>query len=187
MEGQRSKARIVIFALVVALLLFACAALLRRSMARESVERRLNDTRTAVNDANVAAADSPLEHGVRTQLSEVLSRATVTTLDRPVIAAAVVPEWKTELQLHWVAREPDVDAIEIRIDQQPPVRLSLPPAELESNRTEARTRVLYSNTIRLPEIEKVFAAVPPGAKVAVALVANGAIVSDPADVMVGAK
>jgi hypothetical protein len=140
-----------------------------------------------VNDANVSAADSPLEHGVRTQLSEVLARATPESLDRPVIAAAVVPEWKTELQLHWVAKRPDVDAIEIRIDQQPPVRLSLPPAELEANRTEARTRVLYSNTIRLPEIERIISAAPPGAKVAIALISQGAVVSDPADVTIGAK
>ena len=188
MEQKRSKARVFIFALVVGLLLFACAAMLRRSMERERVERRLSDTRTAINDATSAAADSPLEHAVRAQLTQALARATPESLDRPVIAAAVVPEWKKELQLHWIAKRPDaIDAIEVTAENQPPMRRSLPSQDIEANRKEAATRVLYTNTVEAPELEKLLAATTPGARVTVVLIAQGQVVSDPADVTIGAK
>jgi hypothetical protein len=182
MEGQprrRSKSRVFLFALVVALLLFACAALLRRSMEREQAERRLHDTRTAANDADAAAADSPMMRDIRTQYTAALAKATVESLDRPVIAAAVVPEWKKELILYWIARNPDADAIEIQVDAQPPLRLSLTPKEIDANRLEARTRVLYNNTIESPELERVLAAAQPGGKTTVALVAQGKTISQP--------
>ena len=124
MEGQprrRSRSRLFIFALVVALLLFACAAALRRSMEREQTERRLHDSRTAANDADAAVIDSPVQRGMRTQYAAALAQATVESLDQPVIAAAVVPEWKKELILYWIARQPDADAIEIQVDAQPPL------------------------------------------------------------------
>ncbi len=189
MERQRSKSRIAIFALVVALLLFACAALLRRSMSRDETERRLHDTRAVVNDENAAAADSPLERSVRAQLSEVLARATVESLERPVIAAAVVPEWKRELQLHWVAKRADVDAIEVRVDGQPPMRRSLTSQDVDANRKEAAGRVLYSNTVHSPELEKLLAAAgaTPGTGVTVVLIAEGQVISDAADITLGAK
>ena len=182
MEGQprqRSKSRLSIFALVVGLLLFACAALLRRSMAREQVERRLHETRTMVNDAERAAADSAMERGMRTQYSAALAQATVESLDRPVIAAAVVPEWKKQLILYWIAKDPGADAIEIQVDGQPTTRLSLAPEEIDANRVEARSRVLYNNAVESPELDRILAAAPPGAKMTVALVAQGKTVSQP--------
>jgi hypothetical protein len=183
----RSKSRVFIFGLVVALLLFACAAMLRGSIGRDQLEQRLHDTRTAVNDENVAAADSPTEQNIRTQLSAVLSHATVESLDKPKIAAAVVPDWQKELMLYWVAKRPDADAIEIQVESQPPVRMSLPPKDIEANRTESRTRVLYNNTIQLPELERVLTSAPPGAKMTVALVWQGKTVSEPAPITVESK
>ena len=185
--GRRSKPRIFLFAIVVALLLFACAAMLRRSVGRDQIDQRLHETRAAVNDENVAAADSAMEKEIREQLAAVLSKATPESLERPIIAAAVAPEWQKELMLYWIAKRPDADAIEVKVEGQPAVRMSLPPKEIESNRTEARTRVLYNNTIQLPEVERLLSAAPAGARMTVALLWQGQAVSEAAPITIGGK
>ena len=118
----------------------------------------------------------------------MLARQTVATLQRPVIAAAVVPEWKKQLLLHWVAHRPEVDAIEIRGDDgQPPFKLSLPPKDIEANRAKARTRVLYVNTIQSPELERSADIDCAGTPLTIVLVWQGNAVSEPAEISIGAK
>jgi hypothetical protein len=186
MQGSRSKTRIVIAALVIAILLYVCATALRRSMAREALEARLHETRATLNSADAAATDSPAQQEVRRQLSDVLARTTVDSLDRPSIAAAVVPQYTKELTVHWIAKEPDaVDAVQVQVDAGTPVKLALPAPEIESNRVDARSRVLYTNTLKSPDIERVLTAAPPGARLGVVLLSNGAPVSEPAAATLG--
>jgi hypothetical protein len=123
---------------------------------------------------------------IRDYLAGALKHITPDALDKPTIVLALVPHWKNELCIHWVAAEPEADGVEVRlVDRQEALTFALSSYDLEQNRVQARTRVAYTNTLRSPEVEKFLdriQAAPERPQVVVTLLTHGVPASAPARV-----